>query len=448
MIMSGKSAKKRRVLLCACIVLVLGFRAGSQAAFAQCKDWKWPAEKAKAQEKFALFQDAINARLYKQALSHLNWFLSNAPDLNVSIYIRGAEIFDALARVEADPDRKARLVDSLMTIYDMRIKRCGDGASVFNRKAIAYFKYNINGDHPEKVLAILDSAFELSKSSIMNVTLVPYMESLVVTRINTKLLTDQDVMKRYDMLRDVIVQKLKTASEKDRTLLNTDLLKIEELLTKAVKIDCEFVDTHMGPKFLQHPDDLEMARIIFSYLLVGKCLDDPLWLASGEVVFKHENDFGLAKNLGLRFYAVDSVKKAEYYFLQSLRLAPNAADSADIYTYLGSQASRDGHRPEARMMFRRAIAADPAQKEALDKIGDLYYNSFRQCSRQNSVADDRLVYLLAYDYYKRAGDVEKMVLAEKAFPSREEIFLMNYSTGQKIHVGCWIDEDTIIRTRD
>ncbi len=428
--------------------LIIVFRAGFPAAFAQCKDWNWPADKAKAEEKFALLQDAVNAKLYRQAIPHLNWFLTYAPNLNVALYIRGAEIYDALAKGETRPDRKAMLVDSLMAIYDMRIRRCGDAATVFNRKAIAYFKYNVNGEEPGKVLAMMDSAFALSKSAIMNVTLMPYMETVVVTKLKTKLLTDPDVMRRYEMLRDIVSAKLKSANDKDRAVLSADLVKIDELLLKAVKIDCEFVDMHLGPKFREHPENLELARKVFSYLLVGKCLEDPLWLASGEVLFRHEKDFGLAKNLGLRFYALDSLRKAEYYFSQSLRLAVSAADSADVYTYLGSLAARDGHRPEARQLFRHALTTDPAQKEALDKIGDLYYNSFKQCSRESSMADDRLVYLVAYDYYRKAGDEEKMELAEKAFPSREEIFLMNYTSGQKIHVGCWIDEDTTIRTRD
>jgi len=41
-----------------------------------------------------------------------------------------------------------------------------------------------------------------------------------------------------------------------------------------------------------------------------------------------------------------------------------------------------------------------------------------------------------------------MSFAKKSFPSREEIFLMNYKAGEKIRVECWIQESTTIRTRD
>jgi hypothetical protein len=41
-----------------------------------------------------------------------------------------------------------------------------------------------------------------------------------------------------------------------------------------------------------------------------------------------------------------------------------------------------------------------------------------------------------------------MAMAKEQFPSKEEIFLVNYQAGQTIRVGCWIGETTTIRTRD
>lgn len=425
----------------------VAFLANGFPVYSQCKEWNWPADKAKAQEKFALFQDAVHARLYKQAIPHLNWFLSNTPTLNTAIYIRGAEVYDGLAKAEKDPDRKKRYADSLMTVYDLRLEHCGEAASVLNRKAMAYFKYNINGPDPQKVLALMDTAFAVNGHSILDVTLVPYMEATVVTKLKTKLITDEDVLSRYDRITEIIAEKIK-ANEKKREPLNAYQKQIDALLLKAVKVDCEFIHNQLEPKFNKQPADVILAKKILGYLLAAKCDPDQLWLRTAALIFTKERDFGLAKNIGVQFYALDSLKQAENYFQEALTLAPTASDKADVYNYLGALATKRGDRPQARSMFKEAIRMDPARKESFDRIGDLYYNSFKQCSNEKSMADDRMVYLLAYDYYERAGDQEKMHLAMKAFPSREEIFLMNYSAGQKVHVGCWIDEDTIIRTRD
>ena len=72
----------------------------------------------------------------------LNWMLTNVPNFHSSFYINGADIYDKLASQEKNPARKKVYVDSLMIIYDLRLKNCGDDPVVFNRKALAYLKYN------------------------------------------------------------------------------------------------------------------------------------------------------------------------------------------------------------------------------------------------------------------------------------------------------------------
>jgi hypothetical protein len=58
------------------------------------------------------------------------------------------------------------------------------------------------------------------------------------------------------------------------------------------------------------------------------------------------------------------------------------------------------------------------------------------------------VYLAAYDMYQRAGDAKGMARAKEQFPSKEEIFLINWSVGDTQRVSCWINETVTIRTRD
>jgi hypothetical protein len=64
------------------------------------------------------------------------------------------------------------------------------------------------------------------------------------------------------------------------------------------------------------------------------------------------------------------------------------------------------------------------------------------------VADDRKVYLAAFDYYQKAGDAKKMSIAKEQFPSKEELFLKDYKAGTSTTVDCWINESTTWRTRD
>ena len=58
------------------------------------------------------------------------------------------------------------------------------------------------------------------------------------------------------------------------------------------------------------------------------------------------------------------------------------------------------------------------------------------------------MFLIAYDYYAKAGDSKKMGIAKENFPSKEEIFTENIQAGSSATVNCWINESTTVRTRD
>lgn len=415
----------------------------------QCREWKWPADSTKAKEKFALLQDAARSKQYKQALPSLNWLLMKASDLHVSIYVRGAEVLDALATHEKKPRLRKMYVDSLMLIYDLRMQHCMDSTNVMNRKAFAFYKFNINGPEPEKLMIIMDQVICDSGAGMMDGLIVPYMETMVVNQFKLKTFSQEDILFRYERLVGVIDQKNSLAKdEKVKAKLNGYRSRIDELLLKIVKVDCEFVKANLAPKYKQNPNDIVLAKKIFNYLLDGKCIKEPLWLETGEFIFSKEHDYGLAKNLGLQFLLQENEEKSKFYLEESLKLAPTASDSAEVFVYLGSMSAKAGDNLKARDEFRHAIKADPKHLEAFERIGDLYYAAFVDCAEKINMADDRLVFLGAYDYYQRAGRKEKMEMAKKSFPSIEEIFLMSYKSGQPVQIGCWINEATILRTRD
>jgi tetratricopeptide (TPR) repeat protein len=220
-----------------------------------------------------------------------------------------------------------------------------------------------------------------------------------------------------------------------------------------VKVDCEFVKKNLEPKFKANPTDLALAKKIFGFMLQGKCTDDPLWLEAGEAIHKGtpvaERDCGLAKNLGIKYLSKENFDKAEELLKEAQTICTEGKDKAEVLIYLGNIESKKGNKVAARDLFRQAATADPANaKDAYEKIGDLYYNSFGDCAKKVNQADDRLVYLAAAEYYQRSGNGKKVAMAKDAFPSKEEIFLVNYKVGDAKTVGCWIGESVTIKTRD
>lgn len=437
-------------------VMVLALLFSANVAFSQCKEVVWPTDgalRAKAEESKVLYEDAKNAKQYKQAVVPLNWLLANVPQFHSSLYINGADIYDELADAEKDPARKKVYVDSLMIIYDMRLKHCGDDPVVFNRKALAFLKHNINL-LPAESLQILDEALKKSGNNIMDATIVPYFQTVRLNALKFKKMTDAEILERYDKLMAIIDAKIKKTQSEGKPADKYKKYKddIDAILVTMVKVDCDFVRNNLGPKFKQNPKDISLAKKIFAFMLQGKCTDDPLWLQAAETVHSDPNgekDCGLAKNLGIIYLSKEEFDKAETFLKEAQSICTDGKDKAEVLLYLGTLTARKGNKAGARELYRQAASTDSEiAKDAYEKIGDLYFNSASECSKKVNQADDRLVFLLAADYYQRAGNGKKVAMAKDAFPSKEDIFLVNYQPGDSKKVECWINESTTIRTRD
>lgn len=425
----------------------------SVSALAQCKEVKWPENRAKAEESVAIYSDALKQGNYRGATASLQWMLANAPQWQTKLYIDGTEIYNKLATAEKDPVKKQVLVDSLLMLYDMRVTNCGDEINVLNRKAIYALAFNgQNKAKTAEVLALFDKVFELSGNNVQDNNLVPYMQAVQLNVALLKNLNEDQILQRYDKISEIIDVKTKKALAENKQdvveRLKKSKAQIDEILPKCgVKIDCDFVRKNMAPKFKQNPNDVAYAKKIFQFMFTGGCVEDPLWLEAAEVVHKDSPDYGLAKNMGLIYAKNGKMDKAEALITEAAALATTPAQKAEAFVLQGDFTSQKGNKSAAREFYRKAIAADPSGKEGYEKIGDLYMGSFKDCSKQVSLAEDRLVYIAAYEMYAKSGDQQKMAQARGQFPSVTELFELNWKEGETKSISCWVGETVVLRTR-
>lgn len=434
---------KMKKFLLVCILAATQF-----TVWAQCKEFKWPEPKATAEEKVAVWSDALKSGNYRAATGPIQWMLSVAPQWNTKLYIDGADAYDKLADKETDAAKKKVLVDSLLIFYDLRIKNCGDEVNVMNRKASASFKYfQKNKEKLPELLALYDKVYEISGNNVTNGNLLTYMITVKNNQIALKNVTDDQILARYDKVMAVIDAKMKILMSQNKTQEVEQLKGIKDAidseLLKMVTVNCDFVKKNLAPKFKQNPNDLALAKKIFKFMLEGKCIDDPLWFEAGEEIFKTEKDFGLGKTLAAKCISAGNYDKAEAILKEALPLAKTPQEKSEGQLYLGSIEVKKGNYTGARDLFRQSGSA-----EAYEKIGDLYYNSFDNCAKKQNVAEDRLVYIAAYEMYQKAGNNALMARAKAQFPSTEEIFLLNWQKGSSQRVGCWIGENVVLKTRD
>lgn len=409
--------------------------------------WNWPDDKATAEEKNALYTDNFKQGNYRAAADHLIWLLVNAPNLNKSIYINGVKIYNGMAGEAADNAQKIVFQDSVLLLYDLRIKYFGDEGKVLNRKAFDAYKY-YKGDKEryEELFMLFKSTFELNGNKVMDMNLLPYMDIIRRYKISDGNISDQEVLDIYEEIVRITNYKIMTV-KKNVDRLKIILDKINELLVQTIDVDCEFVKNTLGPKLEAEPDNLKLAKNILRLAFAGKCMDLDVSIKAAKIVQKNEPRFGLAKLIGQSAAARKDYETAVTYLEESIELTDDNTQKGDSYYALAIIQSNMDRNVSARDYARKAVSADPTKKQAYKLIGNLYYNSYKDCEKGVNPIHDKAIYIAAYEMFRLADDSSGMNRARQQFPTMEEIFTWDMKIGDKYKVGCWVNQTITIQKR-
>ena len=169
-------------------------------------------------EKMALYADHMKLGEFKESLPPLQWLLHNVPELNESIYINGAKIFENLAETTGETEQKKVYQDSALMMYDLRMKYFNDEAKVMNRKAFAaYGFYKDDQAKYQELYDLYSKTFEMSGQDVWDQNLLAYMDVVRRYRASGGDISDEKVMQIYNRIVDIIDQKMAQGEDQDKT---------------------------------------------------------------------------------------------------------------------------------------------------------------------------------------------------------------------------------------
>ncbi|WP_425390591.1 hypothetical protein [Ekhidna sp.] len=414
--------------------------------------WSWPDDpdmKTQAMEKQAYYKLLIAQSKFKEAMDPLNWLYENNPELNPSIYIQGVDCIEDMLKKTTDKARKERLQDSLLWMYDMRIKYFDNDAATMDRKAYEAFKLYYKTPSKYPMLADLYAkAYEMNGPDISTFNLNTYMLlAKNFHQIDDSKMPAEKVLDIHTQISEIIDAKRKNGENADK--LNKEQAKTDAWLSSIPGIlTCEFIEEKLVPKFRANPSDLNTAKKIFKYSVEAKCTDQPFFLEASEPVFKEQPSYALASAIGNKYLAIGEVSKGLKYHEEALNLASSNEERFESLMGQAVANSKLGNKSRARTLAYEALSAKPGSSEAYNLIGNMYFTSFEDCRGDKSKVMDRAVFLAAYKMYEKAGNTTQMAASKEQFPSIEEIFNEGMEEGETITVGCWINESVKIQRRD
>lgn len=421
-------------------------------ALGQCKEIVWPKDSALANTarlEISRLHSAKRSKSYREATHALTWLARYAPRADSNLYIDADMIYSDLLTREKNSTVRKLYLDSIYRFYDLRALHCDKTFDVDDARGLALYRHFV-AQQPELVRKELYQLIKLKGEQTSNTLLVAYMESVKTEFRKYEKLKDNDVLECYNTAIDIAelkrrdVRKMKLPEEPVMRLMDD----IDAILFSMIVVDCQFVKKILGPRFREYPDDLMLARRIISLMLQNQCIDDPLWLEAAERIYMGQNapDYTLAKSIGLRYFAAKKNEQAKYYLSEAAGLAPTGRERGEMLLLVGQIEARTD-KVRARETFRSALAADKDNKEAFERIGDLYFNSENSCGGNEKITP-LLVYMIAAEYYQRAGNGQKVAMAREKFPTKDMVKQWGYSEGQQVSVDCWIQETTAVRAKN
>ncbi|MFK7901132.1 MAG: tetratricopeptide repeat protein [Cyclobacteriaceae bacterium] len=408
--------------------------------------WDWGDNKTEAEQQYVLLSTSTKGKQYAEALPALTYLLEHAPKLNKALYQNATKVYEGLASKEKDNTKKKAYQDAALKMYDDRIKYFGQEAQVLNYKGRVAYAYLINrADKKATLYPFYKKVYELNNVNTKTYNMNYYFQ-LSGAELKAGNLTEEKLLSLYnDMSEKMDKQAAAQKSEKKRARILKGKDKLDESLTKYVTVDCEFVKNTYQTKFEQAPD-LKLAKKIYSLMAGSKCLSDSLFIQTSEYVLEQEPSYSGFRLQAKVYEKNKDFEKAIVSFEKAVALATSDEEKAETNLDIAKAYNYLGKKETAREYAYKVIAINSEQTEAYELIGNLYMYSSSSCS-----GDDRLkaslIYIAAYDKYRKAGNSTKMSEAKKYFPSVEEMFARGKKEGDTMNTGCWVGETVTLKKR-
>ncbi len=407
---------------------------------------KWGQDSVETIKQVSLYGEFFKQGNYKDALPHWRYVFKNAPGARLSTFVDGAKMFKDFIDQEKNAAAKAKLIDTLILIYDKRMECMGTTGEVIGRQAIEMLNYR-----PEDTVGIynkFEKSISIDNDKVKVFLLYPYAVAVAKMEKAGKI-TKEKVVDTYSKISDIIDKNVKKGK-------NVEDWKGAQQDVDAVLgsyLDCETMKPVLQRQYDANPDDTEVLTKIYNQMRSGRCVTDPLFLKVTEKLFKLNPDGEMARILAMTSSNAGNYSQAEVYYKEAIRLEADNEKKAEYYMALAEINYRKDDYSSARNYALQAASVKSNWGKPYLLVGDLYRGSGKKCG-PGTGWESQIVTWPAMDMYEKAKAVDASAASEASqrindtkqyMPSQTECFFRNLKEGDPIKVECWIGEMTKVR---
>lgn len=414
----------------------------------------WGATPEEQQENvmnYNFFRDAYNNKDYDEAIKYLPGLLAGAPMATQNLYIYAVGIYDnRILKATSAAEKKAR-VDSLMMIYDLRMKNFGDKeqsapAKVLPMKAQAFMDYRPT-DRMGVRKVFRDALAELSNSVDADFVNL-YFNELTNDYKNDEIEADE-YLEEYDKMEALMLLPNNAENTEAKSTF-------EALFISSGAANCENLEKMFRPRVAAAPDDVDVLKKTVQYLTRGNCKGE-FYGEVAENYYKLQPSSETAMILAAYFEEKKDFSKSLQYLKAAIENENDPESKLKLCIRISASELGSGNIRGAADFARQAIAINSESGLAYYFLAQAYAQGANACSG----FDRQAAFWIVYDTFAKArslvkpgdavsaSDIESQMGSYRGgFPTKEEAFFRGLSDGQSYHVSCGIvSGNTTVRTR-
>lgn len=378
-------------------------------------------------------KEAVDNKNYSAASKYLNILLTKCPAASQNIYTNGAKLYKNLINKAEDEKGKKVYIDSLMYLYDVRLKAFEKHKKygkdyILNRKAREFYSYY--PDDREGIRKIFAEAVEASKEmkGQYNLELVGIYFAELCTDYQNDVLPAEELIAAYDRYSPAFDG---VESDEDKELKS----QFDSAFGQSGAASCENLEALFSKKLADAPEDEALLSQAVTLMSRANCNSD-FFFATAEKYYAVKPSSETALFLAQGFQAREEFEKAMKYLSEALAAEQDSAEKEKLYVRIGLISFQTKNYAEAVKAANEIKAINPENGYAYFILGQCYAAS-ANCSELKCQA----CYWAAYDVMNKAvgllaseptiqESAKKMAASfRSAFPTKEECFFNELQAG-------------------
>lgn len=382
-------------------------------------------------------KESLDNKDYNAAAHYLKELLDKRPEASENTFVRGTSLYKNKINRAKSLDEKKMYVDSLMLIYDLRVKYFGDHpkrgrAYILDRKArevLTYLPHDRAAIREAFRAAIAEAGDNADPESV-----VAYFSNLCDDYKNTDEVMPDELIAEYERLTPFFEKHPEAAEYKKQ---------FDAAFGLSGAASCENLEKLFAPRIAAAPDDEALLSQAFSLMSRTHC-DSDFYFMLAEKYYELKPSSEIALALAQAFQNKGDFDRASKYLNEALAVEQDPAQRQKLYAHIALVEYVSNDIPSAAAAARQARELDPEDGLPYFILAQCYASSAAACGGFAGQA----AFWAAYDTMAKAVELLKddetqienartmLAAYRNRFPTSEECFFNEVKEGSSYKVTC------------